>query len=118
MSIAVPQVEYIGGNTPQEAAALFNAKMVELRFNKPTFERDGAGFWIIYNKEIEEAPIPTAPVMKKWAGRPTCGDCPAFEAVSDRVKWGKCRLKGYASVNKTSTACSACPTEGGDELNA
>ena len=117
-SITVPQVEYIGGKTPQEAAALFNARIVELRFNKPTFEREGDGFWITYTKDIEETSHETKTESSAEISRPCCGNCLFFEQISYRVKWGKCSLKDYACVNRDSTACEDYPLGGGDERSA
>lgn len=119
-SMAVPQIEYVGGNTPQESVALFNARMYELRFNNPTFERDGMGFWITYNKDMD-AHAKGRPVLKGATehGYPHCIECPHYEYVSDRVKWGACTMHGNASVNRDMNVCEAYwYDEGGDEPNA
>ena len=115
-NIVVPQVEYIGGSTPQESAALFNARIIELQFNNPTFERDGIGFWITYSKDVQcETP---KKVSYGGDGFPCCSECSYFKRVSERVKWGACDYH-RASVNANNKICEEYRKNiGGDELNA
>lgn len=116
-SITVPQVEYVGGKTPQESAALLNARIVELRHNNPSFERDGLGFWVTYNKVICEDEEKATETDDK---HPRCSDCILFESAGEKVKWGKCKRYGGASVNRNKLACASywINNLGGDELNA
>ena len=120
-SITVPQVEFVGGSTPQETAALFNTRIVELRFNKPTFERVDSGFWITYTKEIETSRDKEKEVEHSDV-YPRCSNCLYFEKAGERVKWGVCRRYGDASVNANKKACATFWKYklgiGGDELNA
>lgn len=118
-SILVPQVEYVGGNTPQESAALFNARMIELRFNKPSFERDGMGFWITYSLDVQHGTPKTVSYTTSCTdGFPRCSECSNFERVSERVKWGTCSVH-RASVDANKRICEEFQRNlGGDELNA
>ena len=106
--IAVPQVEYVGGSTPQESAALLNERIMELKRYNPTFEREGLGFWITYNKDIQESAdaeaIPHKTTTSYAYAR--CLTCPHLEHVSDRVKWGLCRMHN-ANVNFNKAVCES-----------
>ena len=115
MSIKVPQVEYISGATPQESAAMCNARMRELSRNSPTFQRDGIGFWITYYTNIGE-PKRCEPKTADAC----CSGCPYFEEVSERTRWGRCQKYGGASVSRYKIVCDAyfMLTEGGDGFNA
>lgn len=54
-AISIPQVRPVSGNTPQEAAMLFNEAMRELAPLHPTYTQDGCTFWIYYSIEYKEA---------------------------------------------------------------
>lgn len=51
----IPQVRFISGRTPEEAAAEFNLAMRELAPLRPTYEREGTSFYIYFNIEMSEA---------------------------------------------------------------
>lgn len=118
MSNKIPQVEYISGATPQESAAMLNARLRELGRNSPTFERDGAGFWITYSIDMDNEPA--KPKYRITGEGVCCPDCPCFELTSERAKWGKCQRHGGASVSCRKKVCDTywMLMEGGDEINA
>lgn len=117
-NVKVPQVEFISGATPQESAQMVNARMMELGNNSPTFQRDGIGFWITYTVDIDEKP--ERPKRHAEGEGVCCPECPCFEFVSDRAKWGRCQKHGGASVSYRRKVCDTYwrLLEGGDGVNA
>ena len=109
----IPQVECIEGKTRQEVVMKFNKRMVELAYVNPSWEREGDVFWITYNKLAEE-PENVVEEHEMKGESLHCIDCPYCDRVTDiygnkdaRVKWGKCRKYGMASVNLNKKVCSA-----------
>ena len=109
----IPQVEYIEGRTPQEAALKFNQRIEQLKDVNPTYVREGATFWITYMKLVEE-PENIIEEHELQGECPHCKDCPLCDRVVDiygnidaRVKWGKCTRYGMVSVNLNKKVCAA-----------
>jgi hypothetical protein len=112
-STTIPQVEYIEGRTPQEAAYKFNQRIEQLKDVNPTYVREGATFWITYMKLVEEPENIIEEHEMKGEYR-HCEDCPFCDRVVDiygnkdtKVKWGKCMKYGMVSVNLNKKVCAA-----------
>lgn len=109
-TITKHRVEAITGDTPQEAAMLFNEAMDRLAYLNPTFEREGCTFWIHYKVVQEEAEtISDAYELKGKTAH--CVECPfiirdtnRFGNVDARKKWATCGKTG----ERTKIDCRAC----------
>ena len=109
-TITKHRVEAITGDTPQEAAALFNEAMDRLAELHPTFEREGCTFWIHYKVIHQEAE--TIAEANELAGNTAhCMECPfiirdlnRFGNVDARKKWATCGKTG----ERTNIECRAC----------
>ena len=109
-TITKHRVEAITGDTPQEAAALFNEAMDRLAELNPTFEREGCTFWIHYKVIHDEAE--TLAEMNELAGNKAhCEECPfiirelnRFGNIDARRKWATCGKTGQ----RTNIECRAC----------
>jgi hypothetical protein len=109
-TITKHRVEAITGDTPQEAAALFNEAMDRLAELNPTFEREGCTFWIHYKVIHDEAE--TLAEMNELAGNTAhCEECPfvirelnRFGNIDARRKWATCGKTGQ----RTNIECRAC----------
>lgn len=109
-TITKHRVEAITGDTPQEAAALFNEAMDRLAELHPTFEREGCTFWIHYKVIHQEAE--TLAEANELAGNTAhCMECPfiirdlnRFGNVDARKKWATCGKTG----ERTNIECRAC----------
>ena len=109
-TITKHRVEAITGDTPQEAAALFNEAMDRLAELNPTFEREGCTFWIHYKVVHDEAE--TLAEMNELAGYTAhCLECPfiirelnRFGNIDARRKWATCGKTGQ----RTNIECRAC----------
>lgn len=98
--ITIPQIRAISGNTPQEAAHLFNETMMELAHLHPTFQREGDTYYIQYSVIIDEAET-VADEHKLKGEHHTCGECHRcirdinrFGDIDARKVWATCELKG------------------------
>ena len=99
-TITKHRMEAVTGDTPEEAAALFNEAMDRLAELNPTFEREGCTFWIHY--KIIHNVAETASDQIELEGRPSrCIECPflirdtnRFGGVDARKKWGTCGKTG------------------------
>ena len=123
-TITQHRVEAITGDTPQEAAMLFNEAMDRLAGLNPTFEREGSTFWIHYKIVHEEAE--SISERYELAGKAAhCIECPyvirdlnRFGNVDTRKKWATCGKTGV----RMSIRSRACDTfyesfgEGGIQL--
>ena len=109
-TITKHRVEAITGDTPQEAAALFNEAMDRLAELHPTFEREGCTFWIHYKVIHQEAE--TIAEANELAGNTAhCLECPfiirdlnRFGNIDARKKWATCGKTG----ERTNIECRAC----------
>lgn len=109
-TITMHRIEAITGDTPQEAAALFNEAMDRLAELNPTFEREGCTFWIHYKVIHDEAE--TLAEMNELAGNTAhCEECPfvirelnRFGNIDARRKWATCGKTGQRT-NIESRAC-------------
>ena len=109
-TITKHRVEAITGDTPQEAALLFNEAMDRLAELSPTFEREGCTFWIHYKVIHEEAE--TISESYELAGKTAhCIECPfvirdlnRFGNIDVRKKWATCGKTGQ----RTNIECRAC----------
>jgi len=109
-TITKHRVEAITGDTPQEAAALFNEAMDRLAELQPKYEREGCTFWIYYKIEHEEAE--TIAEAYELAGKTAhCMECPfivrdlnRFGNIDARKKWATCGKTG----KRTNIECCAC----------
>lgn len=109
-TITKHRVEAITGDSPQEAAALFNEAMDRLAELHPTFEREGCTFWIHYKVIHEEAE--TLSEAYELAGKEAhCLECPfiirdvnRFGNIDARKKWATCGKTGQ----RTNIECRAC----------
>ena len=109
-TITKHRVEAITGDTPQEAAALFNEAMDRLAELHPTFEREGCTFWIHYKVIHQEAE--TLAEANELAGNTAhCMECPfiirdlnRFGNIDARKKWATCGKTG----ERTNIECRAC----------
>ena len=96
----IPQIRAISGNTPQEAALLFNEAMMELAPLHPTFQREGDTYYIQYSIELREAE--TAADEHELKGEHhTCEECEhcirdrnRFGDIDARKVYGTCALTG------------------------
>ena len=112
ISKKIPQVIVVSGETPEETAALFNAKMMELAdLNiEPTFERDGNLFWIYYDitttvceTKVEE--------YEQEHGHHNCSECPYCKRDLNRFGQPNQRKKHATCTNnhcRTRLDSSAC----------
>ena len=98
--ITVPQVRAISGDTPQEAALLFNEAMQELAHLRPKYEKEGNVFWIYYTMEIVE-PETLADEEELNGRKAFCKDCGhcyrdrnRFGDIDARKKHGTCTETG------------------------
>jgi len=99
-TITTHRMEAITGDTPQEAAALFNEAMERLAPMNPTYEREGCTFWVHYKVTYQEAETLTE--MHDLAGDSAhCVECPfihrdlnRFGNIDARKKWGTCTKTG------------------------
>ena len=83
--IVIPQVRAISGNTPQEAALLFNEAMMELAPLHPSFQREGDTYYIEYTVQIAEAET-LADEHALKGDKATCKDC--SRCIRDRNRFG------------------------------
>lgn len=109
-TITKHRVEAITGDSPQEAAALFNEAMDRLAELHPTFEREGCTFWIHYIVIHEEAET-LSEVYELEGNTAHCLECPfivrdlnRFGNIDARKKWATCGKTG----ERTNIECRAC----------
>lgn len=108
--ITIPQIRAISGNTPQEAALLFNSTMMELAEMHPSYTREGDTYYIQYIVEIHEAE--TAKEEHELKGeRHKCHECPhcvrdlnRFGDIDARKVWATCASTGER-VRINGSAC-------------
>lgn len=99
-TITKHRVEAITGDTPQEAALLFNEAMDRLAELNPRFEREGCTFWIFYKVIHDEAE--TISEEFELAGKTAhCLECPfiirdqnRFGNTDAKKKWATCGKTG------------------------
>ena len=98
--ITIPQIRAISGNTPQEAALLFNETIMELAHLHPTFTREGDTYYIQYSVEYDEAETLAEEHVLKGEVR-TCKDCRhcirdlnRFGDIDARKVWATCGKTG------------------------
>ena len=98
--IVIPQIRAISGNTPQEAALLFNEAMMELAPLHPTFVREGDTYYIQYSVEINEAET-IAEEHELKGEHHKCHECPhcvrdlnRFGDIDARKVWATCAKTG------------------------
>lgn len=98
--IVIPQIRAISGNTPQEAALLFNEAMMELAPLHPTFVREGDTYYIQYSVEINEAETVTEEHELKGEHH-KCKECHhcvrdlnRFGDIDARKVWATCAKTG------------------------
>lgn len=108
--VVIPQARAISGNTPQEAALLFNEAMRELAWLHPTYEKEGNTFWIFYTVEIKEAES-IADEQELKGKSVTCKECPhcirdlnRFGDIDARKVWATCAKTGER-VRLRESAC-------------
>ena len=99
-TISIPQVKPITGNTPQEAAALFNEAIMELAPMHPQWTREGDTYYITYHVTWSEAETLAEEYELKGENH-TCEECPfcvrdlnRFGEPHGRKKWATCARKG------------------------
>lgn len=98
--LTIPQIRAITGNTPQEAALLFNEAMMELAPLHPTFTREGDTYYIQYSVEIKEAETITEEHGLKGEHH-KCEECHhcirdlnRFGDIDARKVWATCSMTG------------------------
>jgi hypothetical protein len=99
-SYSIPQMRTVTGNTPQEAAMLFNELMMELAPMRPTFVREGNVYYVQYLVEYREAETITE--QHELNGEyDKCYTCPfcvkdqnRFGQTDTRKKWATCSKTG------------------------
>lgn len=95
----IPQIRAISGNTPQEAALLFNEAMMELAPLHPTFQREGDTYYIQYSVEIKEAET-VAEEHELKGEHHKCEEC--HHCVRDRNRFGDIDArKVWATCSRT-----------------
>ena len=98
--ISIPQVRPITGNTPQEAAMLFNEAIRELAPMHPQWTREGDTYYITYMVAWDEAET-LAEEHELKGEKHKCEECPycvrdlnRFGEVDRRKKWATCASTG------------------------
>lgn len=116
--ITIPQVKPITGNTPQEAAMLFNQAIMELAPMNPQWTREGDTYYITYLVEYNEAENLVEEHELKGE-RHTCGECPhcvrdmnRFGEADMRKKWATCCCTGQR-IRIDENVCDEYYTERG-----
>ena len=108
--ISIPQVLPVTGSTPQEAAMLFNQKIMELAPMHPSFTREGDTYYITYTVEYTEPENICEEYEMKGEGA-KCVDCPycvrdlnRFGDIDERKKHATC-VKHGLRIRIDSRAC-------------
>ena len=98
--ISIPQIRAISGNTPQEAALLFNQTIMELAPLSPTWTREGDTYYITTMVEYDEAES-LAEMAEINGDDAKCIACPfcvrdpnRFGYPDTRKKWATCGQTG------------------------
>lgn len=109
--ISIPQVLPVTGSTPQEAAMLFNEKIMELAPLHPTYIREGDTYYISYTVEYKEPECLADEYEMKGEGA-HCVDCPycvrdvnRFGDIDVRKKHATCVKLNGQRIRIDSSAC-------------
>ena len=109
--ITITQVRPVTGNTPQEAAMLFNEAIMELAPLHPSYVREGDTYYITYTIEYREAENICDEYELKGEGA-KCVDCPhcvrdlnRFGDIDVRKKHATCTAKEGMRIRIDSSAC-------------
>lgn len=116
--MTIPQIRAISGNTPQEAALLFNSTMMELAGMHPSFTREGDTYYIQYIVEIKEAES-LVEEHELNGERHTCNECHhcvrdlnRFGDIDARKVWATCSGTGER-IRLNSSVCEVYYEERG-----